>query len=278
MGCVMALAETTSGRVEILGVPVSAVDGPKAVAAIARWIADRRSSAARPAARYVCACDVHNVMRAQTDNLHMRALREADMIVPDGVPLVWVSWLRGERHVGRVPGADLLSALCERSLAEGWSHYFYGGEPGVAGKLAQRLTERYEGLNVAGTECPPFRPMSPEEVERDLGRINASGADIVWVGLGCPKQEIWMLENHTRLEGRVVIGVGAAFDFHSGRIERAPAWMRDHGLEWLHRLTSEPRRLWRRYLVMAPKFVALSLAETAGMIGRRAMQQLSARG
>lgn len=275
----MALSETTNNRVEILGVPVSAVDATKAVAAIARWITDRRRGAARnSAARYVCACDVHNVMRAQSDNLHMRALCNADMILPDSVPLVWASWLRGERHVGRVPSADLLSAVCERSLAEGWSHYFYGGEPGVAGKLAQRLAERYEGLNVAGTECPPSRPMSPEEVERDVARINASGADVVWVGLGCPKQEIWMFENHARLEGRVVIGIGAAFDFQAGPVERAPALKRDHGFEWLLRLTSEPRRLWRRHLVMAPKFVALSLAETAGKLGRRAMRQLTARG
>ena len=268
-----------NGRVTILGVPVSTVDKSSAVTTIGRWISDRRfGGAVRGTARYVCACDVHNVMRAQTDSLHMRALRNADMIVPDGAPLVWVSRLRGERGVGRVAGADLLSAICERSIREGWSHYFYGGEPGVAGQLAQRLAERFEGLNVAGTECPPFRPMSPEEVERDIARINNSGADIVWVGLGCPKQEIWMLEHQARLQGRVVVGVGAAFDFHSGRIERAPAWMRDHGLEWLHRLLSEPQRLWRRYLVLAPKFVALSLAETVGVVGRRAMEQMSARG
>ena len=277
----MTVGETTGDRVEILGVPVSAVNRSGAVAAIGGWVAERRKAApgqSPSAGRYVCACDVHNVMRAQSDATHMRALRKSDMIVADGAPLVWVSWLRGERHIGRVAGADLLSEVCERSVGEGWSHYFYGGEPGVAGKLAERLAERYEGLNVAGTECPPFRPASPAEVERDVARINASGADIVWVGLGCPKQEIWMLENHARLEGRVVIGVGAAFDFHSGRIERAPVWMREHGLEWLHRLTSEPRRLWRRYLVLAPTFVALSLAETASLMGRRAMQQLTARG
>lgn len=275
----MALSETMNRRVEILGVPVSAVDAEKAVAEIARWISDRRSGASRHSAgRYVCACDVYNVMRAQSDKLHMRALCNADMILPKSAPLVWASWLRGERHVGRVPSADLLSAVCERSHAEGWSHFFYGGGPGVAGELARRLAERYEGLNIAGTECLPARPMSPEEVERDVARINASGADIVWVGLGCPRQEIWMLENHARLEGRVVIGVGAAFGFRAGPVEREPTWMRDHGFEWLLRLTSEPRRLWRRYLVMAPKFVALSLAETVGMIGRRSTPQLRAKG
>lgn len=274
----MGAASMADRRVEILGVPVSKVDRRSAVAKIAGWVSERRSAQRPGVAHYVCACDVHSVMRAQSDGAHMRALRTADMIVPDGAPLAWVSWLRGEREVGRVPGPDLLTAVCERSLAEGWTHYFYGGAPGVAGKLAKDLADRYDGLNVAGSECPPFRAMSADEVAGDIERINASGADIVWIGLGCPKQEIWMLENHARLQGRVVIGVGAAFDFHTGRIERAPAWMRERGLEWLHRLASEPRRLWRRYLVLAPKFVAMSLAETVGLIGRRAMQQLSVRG
>ena len=224
----MAVADMTAGRIEILGVPVSVVDAGSAVETIGRWIGDRRKR--KVPSRYVCACDVFSVTSAQSNPEHMRALKGADMIVPDGTPLVWVSWLRGEARIRRVPGPDLLTILCERSITEGWSHYFYGGAEGVAGTLAERLAERYPGLNVAGTECPPFRPMSAAEVEQDLGRINASGADIVWVGLGCPKQEIWMLKNHAGLEGRIVIGVGAAFDFHSGRIERAPLWMREHGL------------------------------------------------
>lgn len=272
----MAVADARAGRVEILGVPISAIDAPTAVDTVGQWIKDRRAATAK--SRYVCACDVFNVTRAQSDARHMRALKGADMVVADGTPLVWVSRLRGERRMRRVPGPDLLAALCERSAREGWSHYFYGGAEGVAGTLAQRLAERYPGLNVAGTACPPFRPMSGEEVGRDIDRINASDADIVWIGLGCPKQEIWMMENHDRLQGRIVIGVGAAFDFHSGRIGRAPVWMREHGLEWLHRLMSEPRRLWRRYLVFAPTFVALSLAETASLMGRRAMSQLSPKG
>ena len=272
----MAGAESHAGRVEILGVPISAVDAAKAVETVGSWIRERAGVDGK--SRYVCACDVFNVTRAQSDAKHMRALKGADMVVADGAPLVWVSRLRGEKALGRVPGPDLLAAVCERSAREGWSHYFYGGAEGVAGTLAQRLSERYPGLNVAGTACPPFRPMSPEEVERDIARINSSEADIVWVGLGCPKQEIWMLDNHELLQGRIVIGVGAAFDFHSGRIERAPVWMRQNGLEWLHRLMSEPRRLWRRYVVFAPRFVALSLAETATLMGRRAMAQLSPKG
>ncbi len=210
-------------------------------------------------------------MRAQDDAKHMSALKGADMVTADGTPLVWVARLRGEKRLSRVPGPDLLSAVCERSEREGWSHYFYGGAEGVAGRLAERLQRDYPDINIAGTHCPPFRALSAEEKKTDIARINASGADIVWVGLGCPKQEIWMLENQAGLKGQVVIGVGAAFDFHTGRIERAPRWMRENGLEWLHRLASEPRRLWRRYLVLAPRFVVLSLAETIGQLGRKAL-------
>lgn len=259
------------GSVEILGVPVSVVNEASAVDTVAGWIAERR---ARPgASRYVCACDVHSVMRAQSDASHMQALRRADMIVADGTPLVWVSHLRGEHGIARVPGPDLLTAICQRSEAEGWSHYFYGGAEGIAGRLAERLSRSYPDLSVAGTHCPPFRPLTADEKQADIDRINASDADIVWIGLGCPKQEIWMLENHDKLQGRILIGVGAAFDFHTGRIERAPRWMRDNGLEWLHRLASEPQRLWRRYLVMAPRFVALSLAETVRLSARRIVGQ-----
>jgi N-acetylglucosaminyldiphosphoundecaprenol N-acetyl-beta-D-mannosaminyltransferase len=269
------MATASDKVVEILGVPVSVVDRPRVHAALAEWIAQRRAGGT--VSRYVCACDVHSVMRANDDAPHMRALRGADMVLADGTPLVWVARLRGERDLARVPGPDLLAAVCERSEDEGWSHYFYGGAEGVAGKLAERLARHYPGLNIAGTWCPPFRAQTPDELEADIDRINASGADIVWIGLGCPKQEIWMLENHPRLQGRVLIGVGAAFDFHAGRIERAPKWMRDRGLEWLHRLASEPRRLWRRYLVLAPRFVVLSLAETIGVVGRRAFAGLALR-
>lgn len=271
MGRVMA----ARGTIEILGVPVSVVDQASAIATVGGWIEERRQRRAKP--RYVCACDVNNVMSAQTNKVHMQALRRSDMILPDGAPLVWVGRLRGESRMGHVPGPDLLPAICQHSLETGWSHYFYGGAEGVADKLAERMAASYPGLNVAGTHCPPFRQLTPDEMQHDLDRINASGADVVWIGLGCPKQEIWMHEHHAGLQGRVLIGVGAAFDFHSGRIERAPLWMRQRGLEWLHRLISEPRRLWRRYLVNAPKFVALSLAESAALMGRRMVAQLLAR-
>ncbi|MDX2157234.1 MAG: WecB/TagA/CpsF family glycosyltransferase [Hyphomicrobiaceae bacterium] len=269
------MSASSSGRIEILGVPISALDLSGVLATLADWLGEHRKGTAK--GRYVCACDVHSVMRARDDARHMRALRGADMIVADGTPLVWLSRLRGESALSRVPGPDLLTAVCERSEAEGWSHYFYGGAEGVADKLAERLARSYPGLTIAGTTCPPFRAQTPEEIERDIARINASGADIVWIGLGCPKQELWMHELSSRFQGRILIGVGAAFDFHTGRIVRAPRWMRDNGLEWLHRLMSEPRRLWRRYLLLAPRFLALSLAEAAGVLGRRALAQPAGR-
>ena len=145
--------------------------------------------------------------------------------------------------------------LCEQGLRRGWRHYFYGGAEGVATELVRRLELRFSTLAVAGTQSPPFRKLTQSELDHSLAHISAARPDIVWVGLGCPKQEIWMREHAKKIEGAVVIGVGAAFDFHSGKIARAPSWMRRMGLEWLHRLVSEPARLWRRYLVLGPQFL-----------------------
>jgi N-acetylglucosaminyldiphosphoundecaprenol N-acetyl-beta-D-mannosaminyltransferase len=220
------------------------------------------------------------VVLARDDARHMQALRTADMVVPDGMPLVWIARLRGRSHMRRVCGPDLLRAVCARSVGAGWRHYFFGGAPGVADQLAQRLAERHPGLQVAGTDAPPFRPPTPQELDRALERMRAARPDIVWIGLGCPRQEQWMLENRARLPGTVLIGVGAAFDFETGRVRRAPPWMQKHGLEWLHRLVSEPRRLWRRYLILGPRFAVGSLVEAAGMALRAGSERTvrSARG
>ena len=241
--------------ISILGVPVGAVDMPLTLRTLGTWISEGKS-------KYVCATDVFNVTSARGNEHHKAALLDADLVIPDGTPLAWIGRLRGDRQIRRVCGPDLMLAACERSPSEGWRHYFYGGAEGVAHALAQKLKVEYPGLQVVGTECPPFRPLTEEETDQMVNRIQKSGADIVWIGLGCPKQEIWMHDHVHRFKGAVLIGVGAAFDFHTGRIERAPAWMRNHGLEWLHRLASEPRRLWRRYFVYAPRFVILSLVET----------------
>lgn len=243
---------------DVLGVPISRVDLTRAVDQIGAWIE-------RGEARYVCVCDVHSLIRACDDASHMAAMRSADMITPDGQPIAWTLRMRGFLDVARTCGPELLPAVCERSVAAGWTHYFYGGADGVADKLAQSMALHHPGINIAGTETPPFRPLTQAEQLATIERIRKSGARIVWVGLGCPKQEQWMHEHRALLPGVVMIGIGAAFDFHTGRKQRAPAWMRENGLEWLHRLASEPRRLWQRYLILAPRYFVASMIETIAL-------------
>lgn len=249
------LPPTRPPSVRILGVPVSRLDMPRAIGCIAAWIA-------RGESRHISTVDVHGVMRSRAEPALKAAYEAADMVTPDGKPLVWTAQLRGYSDIDRVCGPDLVLAVAERSVREGWRHYFYGGADGVAEALARRLQDAYPGLEVAGTECPPFRAQSDEETAATLARIEAAGTDILWVGLGIPKQDVWMHQNAHKLRGVVSIGIGAAFDFHTGRIQRAPLWMQRSGFEWLHRLASEPRRLWRRYLILAPRFVAASISET----------------
>lgn len=189
--------------------------------------------------------------------------RRAGLVTPDGMPLVWIARARGYRDIGRVSGADLMDAVCAATQHTGIKHFFYGGREGVAERLIDRMTARYPGMAVAGHYCPPFRTLDPDEDDAITTRIRDSGAQIVWVGISTPKQEFWMNDHVERLPGATLLGVGAAFDFHAGIVKRAPRWMRDYGLEWAHRLASEPRRLWRRYLVMAPQFVLQVAREEA---------------
>lgn len=237
-------------RVDVLGVGISVVDMPLALDTMERWIAERR-------ANYVCLRDVHGIMACRDDPVLLEIHRAAGLVAPDGMPLVWLGRLKGYRRMRRVCGPDLMPALCARSLTRGYRHFLYGGAPGVAERLAGALGARFPGLRIVGVLSPPFRPLSEEEDARVVREINESGADIVWVGLGSPKQEHWMAAHLGRLSAPVMLGVGAAFDFHAGTVRRAPLWMQRGGLEWLHRLAAEPRRLWRRYLVVAPKFLIL---------------------
>ena len=253
-------------QIEILGIPVSLVTMDQTVNLVGMWIA-------RGESRHISTCDVHGLMRSQADQSLAAALRSADIVTPDGKPLVWTGRLRHGPGIGRVCGPDLMLALCERSVLTGWRHYFYGGGEGVADQLAEKLQARFPGLQVAGVECPPFRDLSAAERQESRSRIVNAGTDILWVGLGCPKQDLWMAENARDLPGVTSIGVGAAFDFHTGRIARAPRWMQDWGLEWLHRLASEPRRLWKRYLVLAPRFVLATGPATLGKLIARVFQR-----
>jgi N-acetylglucosaminyldiphosphoundecaprenol N-acetyl-beta-D-mannosaminyltransferase len=246
-------------RVDVLGVPVSAITMAQAVEAIGRWIANGTP-------HYVCVTGVHGVMESGRDE-SLRLIHErAGLVTPDGMPLVWLAHYAGYRHVERVYGPDLMLAVCGASVQGGWRHYFYGGAPGVAERMAERLRTRFPGLTIAGMHSPPFAPMTPAEDAALVRRINDVRPDIVWVGLGTPKQERWMAEHVGRLSAPVLVGVGAAFDFHAGVKRQAPRWMQRSGLEWSFRLMTEPRRLGRRYLVNNPLFIwriTLQLLRTA---------------
>lgn len=233
---------------DVLGIPVSIVTLQSATKKVIDWAADKKG-------RFVCIRDVHGVVRTYDSPELMDIHKDASMVTPDGMPLVMLGKLSGN-PVERACGPDLFEEVMNHGRENNVSHYFYGGNEGVAEELANRLTKRFPGLKVAGYECPPFRPLTEEEDADLIERISKSGADVVWVGLSTPKQEFWMHEHFKKLPA-TLIGVGAAFDFHTGRVKRAPKWMQKYMLEWLYRLCSEPTRLWKRYLIMAPRFVYL---------------------
>jgi N-acetylglucosaminyldiphosphoundecaprenol N-acetyl-beta-D-mannosaminyltransferase len=245
-------------RVNILGVGISAINLSQAVAEIENWIASGEQ-------RYVNVCTVQTVMECQSAGRLRRLVNQSGLSTPDGMPLVWLSHFHGYRDAGRVYGPDLMLALCERSGATGHRHFFYGGAPGIADRLASRLTDRFPGLIVAGTHTPPYRPADADEDRAVLDAINAAAPDIVWVGLGTPKQDYWVSRHRDRLSAAALIAVGAAFDFHAGVLRQAPRWMQRSGLEWLFRLGHEPRRLAYRYLVYNPLFVAKIVIQLAGL-------------
>ncbi len=239
------IADVPSFRV--LGVPVNAVQIPDAIAVMEQWIRERDGT------RFVAVTGMHGVMEAQHDPHFKTILREASLVVPDGMPLVWLGRRQGFSMRRRVYGPELLETFC-KTTANRYRHFFYGGAHCVAEHLANKLWQQF-GIQVAGTYSPPFRALAAEEEQEVVNMIRAASADVLWVGLSTPKQEKWMWAFRDRLNVPVLVGVGAAFDFHTGRVQQAPVWMREHGLEWLFRLVAEPRRLWRRYLILGPKFL-----------------------
>ncbi|MGZ5712474.1 MAG: WecB/TagA/CpsF family glycosyltransferase, partial [Burkholderiales bacterium] len=241
-------------RVDILGVGVSPVNLNNAIATIERWISERSRN-------YVCITGVHGVMESRRDKRLRSIHNEAGMVTPDGMPLVWLLRLLGNGNVGRVYGPDLMRKMTAVSSLHGYRQFYYGGAEGVADKLKQSLTAAHPNLEVAGTLCPPFRELTPEEDQAVVDAINAARPHIVWVGLSTPKQEFWMAEHLGRIAAPVMLGVGAAFDFLAGTKRQAPLWMQRNGLEWLFRLCSEPRRLWRRYAYIVPGFTILAVGE-----------------
>ncbi len=230
----------------VLGVRVHAVQIPDVIARIEHWVRERG------AGHYIAFTGMHGVAEAREDPRLQAMLNAADLVVPDGMPLVWLGRWHGYPLARRVYGPELMETFCRKTQAQ-YRHFFYGGAPGVPERLAEIMRQRY-GIRVAGTYSPPFRPLTEAEEEEVIALIQATAPDALWVGLSTPKQERWMYEHRNRVRVPVMLGVGAAFDFHTGRVKQAPRCMREHGLEWLFRLFEEPRRLWRRYLITMPKF------------------------
>jgi N-acetylglucosaminyldiphosphoundecaprenol N-acetyl-beta-D-mannosaminyltransferase len=246
-----------SPRLNILGVTVSAIHMRIAIDTIREWISSGEKN-------YVCVTPAHSIMDAYSDPAFRDILNRSGLTTPDGMAIVWLLKIAGYKDVGRVYGPDLMLAVCEESIKHGWSHFFYGGAPGVADKLSRVLLNRFPELKISGSYPPPFRPLTLEEDQKMVDIINSARPDIVWVGISSPKQELWMAEHLYVLEAPVLIGVGAAFDFVSGAKRQAPRWIQRSGLEWLFRFASEPRRLWRRYIEY-PYFAFLVIAQLMGL-------------
>lgn len=240
-------AEAMRRTGQVLSAKVDVIGWDEAIARIAGWAAARAS-------RYVCITNVHSVVTAGSDEGFGRVLADADMVTPDGAPVAWMLRKLGFAGQQRINGPDLMWRYCEQAAGRGESIFLYGGTPETLVILQEKLRAVFPGLRIAGAISPPFRQLTAAEDAVDVERINASGAGTVWVSLGCPKQELWMAAHRGRVQA-VMIGVGAAFDYHAGTIRRAPPWMQRNGLEWLHRLCSEPGRLWKRYLVTNTLFV-----------------------
>ena len=245
-------------RVNVLGVGISVLNLATARDAIAAAVRERRQG-------YICVTGVHGVMEAQADAEFKRILNGAFLCTPDGMPMVWAGKLNGHREMSRVYGPDLMLDVCAWSETSGARHFFYGGAGGVAELLAQKLKQKFPRLEIVGTFSPPFRPLNAEEVDQLREQVRAAKPDIFWVGLSTPKQEKFMAEFLPKLDATLMIGVGAAFDFHSGRVRQAPRWMQRGGLEWLYRLGCEPRRLAKRYFRNNPRFVLKFFGQWTGL-------------
>ena len=234
---------------EILGLPIAMTDYEQAMDVMDGMVARRERG-------YVCAVAVHAVMVAQRDAQMKRALLGSTLTVPDGMPLVWAANALGENLPNRVYGPELMRRYSQRCAAQGHRVWLYGGrDQGHLVQLALRLRQRHDDIKIVGGYAPPFRALTVDEEDALAEQINQANPDVLWVGIGVPKQEKWMARMREKLEVPVMCAVGAAFDFHAGRISQAPAWMQDRGLEWTYRIAQEPRRLLPRYLYYNPRFM-----------------------
>lgn len=239
--------ETSVPSFRVLGVRVNVVQIPDTISLMEKWICDGECP------HFIAVTGMHGVMEAQHSHVFKAILEEANLVVPDGMPLVWLGRRHGYPMRRRVYGPELMDTFCKMT-GNRYRHFFYGGAAHVPKFLAEKLQQRY-GIQVVGAYSPPFHPPTLEESQEIIQMIQAASPDVLWVGLSTPKQEKWMRAFRDRVNVPVMVGVGAAFDFATGRARQAPRWMQEHGLEWLFRLLTEPRRLWRRYLVHGSKFV-----------------------
>ena len=259
----------TVAATAILGVPISNLDYAGVIGQVAEWIATGER-------RYVGVCPVHSLMEAHWHPEHHASLRAADLNTADGTPVAWTQRLLGHRTASRVYGPTLMLKTLARAEQEGWRVAFYGGHPDRLETLQVRLRERFPRLRIVAAISPPFRALSEAERARDAQQLRAAKPDLIWVGLGSPKQEAWMRDHVGRIPG-VLLGVGAAFDFHAGAVRQAPAWLQRHGLEWAFRLAMEPRRLFKRYATSNPGYVWALGKQLLGHVVHGASAQVAPR-
>lgn len=243
-----------SPQFDVLGVRVSAVNLDLACRVIHGWISERAKT-------YVCVAPVATIIDCQRNPEYKDIINGSGMTTPDGMPLVWIGKRRGHRDMGRTYGPDLMQAFFEFSQDKGCRHYFYGGTQATLDKLIERIRRQFPKIQICGSFAPPFRKTVVTESRDIIGRINDAHPDVLWVGLGSPKQDFWMARNRAVLDVPVMIGVGAAFDFFAGTKPQAPLWMQKSGLEWFFRLCCEPKRLWRRYLLGNSLFIFLLMKD-----------------
>lgn len=248
------MSKTDNNGFRILNVRISAIDMNDACLAVEDAILKRQK-------KYICVCPVSTIMECKRDKKALASVNSADLATPDGMAIVWIGKILGYKNIRRVYGPELMEKVCVISAKSGYKNYLYGSTQEVLNKLKERLINRYPGLVISGMFSPGFGPLSNDKDDKIVGEINNNAPDIIWVGLGSPKQDLWMYEYRDKLNAPVMIGVGAAFDFLAGTKPQAPRWIRNNGFEWLFRLVAEPKRLWRRYLVNYPLFIYYLLVE-----------------
>ncbi len=241
-------------KFNILGVDISAISFGDACFLIEEYINSKKKG-------YICTCPVNTILECRRNAFASKSLQSATLVTPDGIPVVWLGKLNGHKNMARVYGPDLMLEICRISNDKGYKNYFYGSTSEVLSKLSANLKFSFPDLTISGMYSPPFHSISSKEDAEIIEEINKSNSDILWVGLGSPKQDIWMYEHRDKLNVPIVIGVGAAFDFIAGTKKQAPKWMQRSGLEWLFRLATEPGRLWKRYILGNMLFLYLLLKE-----------------